>query len=109
MVPGLCKGRIGVNIELKYYGHDQRLEQRVVDLVEAHRMQSEIVVMSLKHEASARCGRSGPIGSTACCPRWPLGDPAGLDVDFLAVNVEVDRPLVRAAHDSGKEVHVWTW
>ena len=25
-----CKGKVGVNIELKYYGHDQQLEQRVV-------------------------------------------------------------------------------
>jgi hypothetical protein len=22
-----CKGKIGVNIELKYYGHDERLEE----------------------------------------------------------------------------------
>ncbi len=31
----LAKGRAGVCIELKYYGHDTNLEQKVVDLVEA--------------------------------------------------------------------------
>ena len=31
----VCRGKAGVNIELKYYGHDQALEQRVVDVVEA--------------------------------------------------------------------------
>ncbi len=33
-----CKGKIRVNIELKYYGHDQQLEQRVVDVVESREM-----------------------------------------------------------------------
>ncbi len=30
-----AKERSGVNIELKYYGHDNQLEQRVADLVES--------------------------------------------------------------------------
>ena len=45
-----CQGKIQVNIELKYYGHDQNLEQRVVELVEAQGMQSDIVVMSLRQQ-----------------------------------------------------------
>ena len=43
-----CKGKAGVNIELKYYGHDQDLENRVIELVERFQMETEIVVMSLE-------------------------------------------------------------
>ena len=39
---------IGVVIELKYYGHDERLEERVVEIVEAAGMQDDIMLMSLK-------------------------------------------------------------
>ena len=34
-------------IELKYYGHDKNLEEKVVNLVEATGMESNIVIMSL--------------------------------------------------------------
>ena len=44
----LCKGRAGVVIELKYYGHDERLEERVVEIVEQLQMADEVMVMSLK-------------------------------------------------------------
>ena len=36
-----CKGKLSVNIELKYYGHDEQLEQRVADVVDAHGMASD--------------------------------------------------------------------
>ena len=44
----ICKGRIGVNIELKYYGHEEALEERVVKVVEESGMETEVMVMSLK-------------------------------------------------------------
>jgi glycerophosphoryl diester phosphodiesterase len=42
-----CRDRIRVNIELKYYGHDHQLEQRVADIVDAHDMASQVIAMSL--------------------------------------------------------------
>lgn len=38
----LCRGRVGVIIELKYYGHDQQLEQRVFDIVEQAKMVDQV-------------------------------------------------------------------
>jgi glycerophosphoryl diester phosphodiesterase len=43
-----AKGRAKVVIELKYYGHDQRLEERVARIVEGTGMEDEIAVMSLE-------------------------------------------------------------
>ncbi|MGD8868367.1 MAG: glycerophosphodiester phosphodiesterase family protein, partial [Gemmatimonadales bacterium] len=45
----LAKGRVGVFIELKYYGHDRDLEAKVVDVVEGEGMESDIVIMSLEY------------------------------------------------------------
>jgi glycerophosphoryl diester phosphodiesterase len=50
-----CKGKIRVNIELKYYGHDQQLEQRVAEIVDSRDMASQVMAMSLQRwTASAR-------------------------------------------------------
>ncbi len=54
-----------MNIELKYYGHDDRLEQRVADMVEAHGMASDVVIMSLKSEAVAKM--------KSLRPAWKVG------------------------------------
>ena len=50
----LCKGRVGIIIELKSYGHGKMLEQRVIDLVEASGSVNEVQCMSLKAEIVSR-------------------------------------------------------
>jgi glycerophosphoryl diester phosphodiesterase len=54
-----CKGVSRVNIELKYYGHNERLEERVVEIVEEAGMADEIVTMSLNHDMVAKMEASG--------------------------------------------------
>jgi glycerophosphoryl diester phosphodiesterase len=105
----LCKDRVGVNIELKYYGHDQRLEQRVADIVEAHDMQSQIVIMSLKKEAVRKMKALRPGWRVGLLAAVAIGDATRFEADFLAVNVKLARPdFIHAAHRRGKQVHVWT-
>jgi len=108
-VLALCKDRIHVNIELKYYGTGGDLERKVIDIVERYGMESQIVLMSLK--------RSGILKAKAMRPGWKmgfltavaLGNLTKLDVDFLAVSTSLaTRSLIWSAHRSGKEVHVWT-
>ena len=105
----LCKGKIGVNIELKYYGHDKQLEQRVAEIVDELGMENEVKAMSLKAEAVRKM--------KTLRPKWPVGqllsvtvgDMKKIDGDFLAVNASfVDRALVERAHKNGKEVYAWT-
>jgi glycerophosphoryl diester phosphodiesterase len=43
----LCRNRAGVIIELKYYGHNVQLEQRVAAIIEATGMADDIMIMSL--------------------------------------------------------------
>ena len=104
-----CKGKVGVNIELKYYGHDKQLEQRVVDIVEAHRMESSIVVMSLKKDAVKKMKTLRPEWKVGLLTSVAIGDLTKVDADFLAVSTDLaTRRFIRSAHNSKKEVHVWT-
>lgn len=103
------KGRSKLIIELKYYGHDQQLEQRVIDLIEAADMQNDTMIMSLEYSGLQKLRALRPDWKIGLLSARAIGDLTRLDVDFLAVNLALARPtLVRAAHAADKELFVWT-
>ena len=103
------RGKSKLVIELKYYGHDQQLEQRVVDQVEAAGMVDDIVVMSLKLEGVKKIQALRPDWTSGLLAATAVGDLTRLDVDFLAVNANMANPaFIRRAHKAGKQVFVWT-
>jgi glycerophosphoryl diester phosphodiesterase len=105
----LCKGKARVDIELKYYGFDQRLEERVVEIVEAAGMESEIIVMSLKYDGIQKIRALRPDWTYGLLTATALGDLTRVDADFLAVHAGLATPgFVRRAHRRGKQVFVWT-
>ncbi len=96
-------------IELKSYGYDQQLEQRVIDLVEAAEMQQEVAIISLKLSALRKVRALRPDWPTGLLIPVAVGNPARIDADFLAVSSNnVNRALLRAAHARRKAVQVWT-
>lgn len=104
-----CKGKVGVNIELKYYGHDQQLERRVIDLVEAERMTDQVMFMSLKMDAVEKMKSLRPDWTIGLLLSVSIGDLKKMDADFLAINASfATRSLIREAHKLGKQVFVWT-
>lgn len=105
----LCKDQIGVNIELKYYGHDQQLEQRVVEIVEAEGMTDQIMVMSLKAEGIAKIKALRPDWRCGQLLSVYVGKLKDIKADFLAINNKfASRDFIRRAHQLDKEVYVWT-
>jgi len=105
----VCRGKVGVNIELKYYGHDERLEERVIELVEERDMASDVVIMSLKLGGVEKVQSMRPGWTVGLLSAVALGDLTRVDVDFLAVSTNLATPyFVRAAHKAGKDVYVWT-
>lgn len=104
-----ARGKCRMIIELKYYGHDQELEQRVVDIVEQTDMVAHVAIMSLWDEGIERF--------RALRPKWPvgllssktIGKISSLDVSFLAINMASAKPaFIRRIQSSGKQVFVWT-
>jgi len=102
-------GKSRLVIELKYYGHDQQLEQRVVDIVEQAGMVDDVAIMSLKYEGIQKIRKLRPDWTIGLLAVKALGNLTRLDVDFLAVNTGMATPgFARRAQDSGKKVWVWT-
>ncbi len=105
----LCRGKAGVLIELKYYGHDQNLEQRVVDIVEKYGMSNEVMVMSLKPEGVRKIKRLRPNWKCGLLLSISVGNIQKIEADFLAVNARfATRSLISKLHHANKEIYVWT-
>jgi len=99
----------GLVIELKYYGHDQELERRVVEQVERAGMADRVAIMSLKQEGIRKVRSLRPEWKLGLLAARAFGDLARVDADFLAVNLGMARPrFIRHAHAAGKKVFVWT-
>ena len=103
------RGKARLLIELKYYGHDQQLEQRVVDIVEQAGMVDDVAIMSLKHEGIQKFKALRPDGSAGLLLTKAIGNLSKLDVDFLAVNMAMATSgFIRRTQSAGKQVYVWT-
>jgi glycerophosphoryl diester phosphodiesterase len=105
----LCKDRINVNIELKYYGKQVKLEERVAEIVERAGMTDQVMFMSLSYDGIQVLHRLRPDWKVGLLSSVALGNLARLDVDFLALNGRAaSRRLIRRAHQEGKQIFVWT-
>ncbi|MEO1855873.1 MAG: glycerophosphodiester phosphodiesterase family protein, partial [Rubritalea sp.] len=105
----ICRGKSGVLIELKYYGHDVALEQKVIDIVEAEKMTEQIMIMSLNYEGMQKVRKLRPDWKIGLLSTVALGDITKLDVDFLGLNSRAATPkLVKRAHANSIEIFVWT-
>lgn len=104
-----ARGKMGLNIELKYNVPDPTLAPRVIGLLRETAMLDQCVVTSLDLEALRQAENLEPRLVTGLIVTKALGDPTALGVDFLSVNVEAaDRRLIRRARRKGLAVHVWT-
>lgn len=105
-----AKGRIKVNIELKYYGdHQPHLARKVVEAVRAHGMLDQIVVQCLEYEPLLEVRRLAPRVSVGYLLSFNAREPGRLNVDFLSVEKgRLDRNFISGAHRRGQQVYAWT-
>jgi glycerophosphoryl diester phosphodiesterase len=104
-----CKGRARVLIELKSYGHDQRLQETVGRLVEERGMAGQVAVMSLELDMVRRMKALRPGWKVGWLLSVAAGDLGNTGADFLAVNAAfATRRFVRSVHRLGMKVYVWT-
>jgi glycerophosphoryl diester phosphodiesterase len=103
------RGKSSLLIELKYYGHDQQLEQRVVDIVEKAGMVDDVAIMSLKYEGIKKIRELRPAWVIGLLSSKAIGNLSDLDLDFLAVNMAMaSSGFIRRTRAAGKKVFVWT-
>jgi glycerophosphoryl diester phosphodiesterase len=105
-----CKGSAtGVLVELKSYGHNDRLEEKVAEIVEAAGMEKNCMFMSLDHYQVGRMKRLRPSWRVGVLVAKALGDITSLGADFVAVEARMaNARFVRRAHRAKQDVYVWT-
>ncbi|MEO0530684.1 MAG: glycerophosphodiester phosphodiesterase family protein [Planctomycetota bacterium] len=105
----VCRGKVGVIVELKFYGHDEDLAQRVAEIVERTGTADQTMFMSLN------AGQVTAMKSLR--PDWPIGrllsvavgNKRKVEADFLAINAKAaSRSLIRSSHKEDRQVYVWT-
>ena len=105
----LARGRIKLNIELKYTWPDPALTQKVADLIRQNDFSSECVVSSLNFPAVTEIKASFPELTAGFIVFTAAGDLSRMEADFLSISAaRATAQLVRQLHRHGRAVHVWT-
>ncbi|QDU31760.1 Glycerophosphoryl diester phosphodiesterase [Anatilimnocola aggregata] len=108
-VIALAKGRIKLNIELKYYGPDDGLARRVAEVVADQGFTKDALVTSFNYEALLENKRHNPAQRVGLIVAHSLGDVSRLEVDALSVRADhLNDAMLRSARRLKREVHVWT-
>lgn len=103
------RGRIGLNIELKYTAHQQRLSERVVEILRSRPPGDRVILSSLHRHGLSELRRMAPELKIGWIASARLGNLARQDIDFLAVeHSRITPALLSEARRRGLEIHAWT-
>ena len=106
---GFARGRIRLNIELKYNRPDPELAGKVGRMVRRNAFAQACVISSLDSQELRKIKQSFPEIKAGLIVARALGNLAQTGADFLSIHAsQVSPRLVREAHQNGKEIHVWT-
>jgi len=105
----VCRDKIGVIIELKHFGHNQRLEERVAEIVREHGMDDQVMAMSFDADSVRRMKALRPDWQVGWLTKESVADPRTIVADFLGIIHEHASPeLIQFAHRRSMPVFVWT-
>jgi glycerophosphoryl diester phosphodiesterase len=105
----LARGRIKLNIELKFYGPDRRLAVETARLIGEKGFEADCLVTSFALDALQQVKQHDPRIRTGLIVGKTLGDASRLGVDALSVRADgLSDEMLHGAHRRGQEVHVWT-
>jgi len=105
----LARGRIKLNIELKFYGADRGLARRVSQILHEAKFEDECIVTSFNHPALLELRQGNSAVRTGVIIATAVGDVTRLEGEVLSVRADwLSENLLRSARKRGLEVHVWT-
>lgn len=106
----LCRGRILLNIELKFNGSQQQLAERVAALVINAKVEDSVVITSFELPLIDRIKKIVPAVKTGLIFYFmPSFDVMTMPHPLLSVHKRnVTKRFLKKARSHNKEVHVWT-
>jgi glycerophosphoryl diester phosphodiesterase len=105
----VCRGKIGLLIELKHPAPGGRLEQRVANTVRWHQMDDQVMAMSFDADSVRKLKSLRPNWKVGWLTKEPVYDPRTIDADFLGmVQEHASEGIIRNAHRRRMRVFVWT-
>ena len=105
----LSRGRIQLNIELKYNWPDPSLAGKVIELLRREAFLADCIITSLDTAALAEAQRLAPELKVGQIVTASVGNVTGLPGQILSMNQRAaTRQFIQQARAAGKEVHVWT-
>jgi glycerophosphoryl diester phosphodiesterase len=105
-----CKDRIKLNIEIKITGKEQKLEERLVTLIEKYHFEDQCVISSTNSNALRKVKALNKKIHTGLILSAAYGNFFDKDyIDFYSIRYNfASKEVVTNAHRAGKELHVWT-
>jgi len=105
----LVRGRVKLNIELKYNRPDPALVPAVIELLRREQFLDQCVITSLNAAALKDFRRAETAAPTGLIVTAAVGQIARVEESFLSVAAPRATPnAIRDAHQADKQVHVWT-
>jgi len=105
----VARGRIKLNIELKYTWSDPALAQKVGEIIQRNGFATDCVVSSLNFKALTEIKRAFPELTTGFIVLQAVGNLSRMEADFLSISAARATPrLVEDTHRRSRAVHVWT-
>lgn len=105
----LAKGKIKLNIELKFYGSEKRLTREVAQLIDDLNFENDCIVTTFNYEAVVDLKHYNSGIRAGLIIAHALGDVSRLDLEVLSVRADwLTDQVLHQAHRRGREVHVWT-
>jgi glycerophosphoryl diester phosphodiesterase len=105
----LARGKLKINVELKYNFPDPGLAPAVIELLRAENFLDQVVITSLDYNAIRQVESIEPALETGHIVTAAVGNVTRSEADFLSLNAaRASVSLIRRAHKAGKKIHVWT-
>ena len=106
----LVDGRVMLNIELKSTVDNQKLVEKVIEIIKEYNVLDKCVITSFDYYALKYVKQYEPKLQTGYILSIAYGDYYNMeDVDFFSMNASfLSKRTVDAIHYSGKQVYAWT-